>query len=40
MKVAPKDLGRTTGDYLGKSQFPDPYLKGTIDTFEIHGDVR
>lgn len=40
MTVAPKDLGRTSGDYLGKSQFPDPYLKGSFDSFEIHGDIR
>lgn len=40
MALAPKDLGHTTGDYLGKSQFADPYLAGSIDSFEIHGDIR
>ncbi|MHB9863545.1 DUF5695 domain-containing protein [Streptomyces sp. YIM S03343] len=40
MTVAPRELGHTTGDYLGKSQFPDPYLNGAIDNFQIHGDIE
>jgi hypothetical protein len=40
MPIAPKDLGRTSGNYLGKSQFPDPVLTGSFDTFEIDGVVR
>jgi hypothetical protein len=32
MTVHPADLGSTTQDYLGRSQFPtDPYLNGEID---------
>ncbi|MEV0639450.1 DUF5695 domain-containing protein [Streptomyces sp. NPDC050619] len=40
MTVAPRDLGTTTGNYLGKSQFPDPHVSGEIDDFEIHGDIE
>jgi predicted RNA-binding protein with TRAM domain len=40
MPIAPKDLGRTSGNYLGKSQFPDPYLRASYDTFEIDGVIR
>ncbi|PPH24088.1 hypothetical protein C5C99_00090 [Rathayibacter sp. AY1C4] len=40
MPLAPKDLGRTSGNFLGKSQFPDPYLAGSFDSFEIDGVVR
>ncbi|WP_230674283.1 DUF5695 domain-containing protein [Rathayibacter sp. Leaf248] len=40
MTVAPKDLGATRNDYFGKSQYGDPNLKGAIDQFEIHGDLR
>ncbi len=40
MPIAPKDLGRTSGNYLGKSQFPDPYLGASYDSFEIDGVVR
>ncbi|WZH35577.1 MAG: DUF5695 domain-containing protein [Microbacterium enclense] len=39
MSLAPKDLGRTTSNYLGKSQFPDPYLLGDFDSFEIDGTL-
>ncbi|WP_159029236.1 DUF5695 domain-containing protein [Streptomyces viridochromogenes] len=40
MTVSPHDLGRTTGNYLGKSQYADPHLDGEIDDFEIHGDIE
>ena len=40
MTVAPKDLGRTGNDFLGKSQYGDPNLRGFIDQLEIHGDIR
>ncbi|WP_454112750.1 DUF5695 domain-containing protein [Microbacterium maritypicum] len=40
MTVAPKDLAQTGNDYLGKSQYGDPNLRGVIDQFEIHGEIR
>lgn len=36
MTVNPSMLGLTTQNYIGKSQFSDPYLKGTIDDFRIY----
>lgn len=39
LAVAPKDLGRTANDYIGKSQFPDPYLSASYDDFRINGAV-
>jgi alpha-L-arabinofuranosidase len=27
----------TTHNYIGKSQWPDPYLNGTVDDFQIYG---
>ena len=32
----PKDLGSTTKNYLGKSQWDDPAFKGMIDDFRIY----
>jgi fibronectin type 3 domain-containing protein len=32
----PSDLGTTTQNYLGKSQFNDPYLNATLDQFCIY----
>lgn len=38
MTVSPYDLGITTRNYLGRSQFlADPYLDGTIDEFRVYG---
>lgn len=34
--LKPLSLGVTTNNYLGKSQFPDPYLNGSIDEFRIY----
>ncbi|MBN1855064.1 MAG: RICIN domain-containing protein [Pirellulales bacterium] len=34
--INPSDLGFTTQNYLGKSQFPDPYLDGALDDFRIY----
>jgi endoglucanase len=34
--LTPDALGKTTQNYLGKSQFPDPYLAGKIDDFRIY----
>lgn len=39
MALAPRDLGQTSGNYIGKSQWPDPYLNGVIDDFQIRGTV-
>ncbi len=33
----PANLGNTTLNYLGKSQWADPYLDGALDDFRIHG---
>lgn len=37
VRTAPSDLGSTTSNYLGRSQFPDPGLVGSLDSFEIRG---
>jgi Concanavalin A-like lectin/glucanases superfamily len=29
-------LGNTANNYIGKSQYPDPYLNGLIDEFRIY----
>ncbi|MBN1361101.1 MAG: discoidin domain-containing protein [Sedimentisphaerales bacterium] len=34
--VLPADLGNTTQNYLGRSQYADPYLPGSIDDFRIY----
>ena len=35
MDLAPADLGVTTQNWIGRSQYPDPYLNGTVDEFQI-----
>lgn len=35
MTLNPSSLGTTTQNYIGKSQYPDPYLDGTVDDFRI-----
>ena len=35
MTLTPSSLGATTNNYLGKSQFNDPYLNGAVDDFQI-----
>ncbi len=35
--VAPSDLGSTTANYIGRSQFSDPLFTGSIDNFVING---
>lgn len=32
----PAHLGITTQNYIGKSQYPDPYLNGSVDEFRIY----
>ncbi|HKJ40608.1 MAG TPA: LamG-like jellyroll fold domain-containing protein [Sunxiuqinia sp.] len=36
MTLNPSDLGNTTHNYLGKSQWPDPMFKGVIDELRIY----
>lgn len=36
LTLNPSDLGNTTLNYLGKSQFSDPYLDGQVDDFRIY----
>ncbi len=33
---APSALGSTTANYLGRSQFADPYLNGALDDFRVY----
>ena len=33
------DLGVTTQNYLGKSQWPDPYLDGNLDDFRLYSQA-
>ncbi|TYQ12844.1 UNVERIFIED_CONTAM: subtilisin family serine protease [Acetivibrio alkalicellulosi] len=34
--IKPSDLGTTSNNYIGKSQYQDPYLNGQIDDFRIY----
>ncbi len=36
MTLNPSSLGSTVNNYLGKSQYPDPYLNGSLDEFRIY----
>ncbi|GEM_PF-2509188 len=36
MTLKPSGLGNTTLNYIGKSQFSDPYLNGRVDDFRIY----
>nr|WP_314897850.1 LamG-like jellyroll fold domain-containing protein [uncultured Flavobacterium sp.] len=36
ISIKPSTIGSTNQNYLGKSQWPDPMFKGTIDEFKIH----
>ncbi len=35
MTLTPSSLGNTTQNYIGKSQYADPYLDGRVDDFRI-----
>ena len=37
--LSPADLGVTTQNYLGKSQFNDPYLNGSLDDFRLYSQA-
>ncbi|GBG08563.1 hypothetical protein PAT3040_03150 [Paenibacillus agaridevorans] len=36
MTLKPSDLGATTQNWIGRSQYPDPYLDGRVDDFRIY----
>jgi hypothetical protein len=36
MTLTPSSLGSTVNNYIGKSQWPDPYLNGSLDEFRIY----
>ncbi len=36
MTLKPSDLGATTQNWIGRSQFPDPYLNGRVDDFRFY----
>jgi hypothetical protein len=36
MTLNPSSLGSTANNYLGKSQYSDPYLNGSLDEFRIY----
>jgi DUF1680 family protein len=36
LTLKPSDLGPTAANYIGKSQYEDPYLKGLVDDFRIY----
>ncbi|MBW5448850.1 hypothetical protein GE107_22675 [Cohnella sp. CFH 77786] len=36
MTIKPSDLGSTTQNWIGRSQFNDPYLNGKVDDFRIY----
>ncbi len=37
MTLRPSSLGTTTANFLGRSQYADPYLAGQLDDFRIYG---
>ncbi len=39
MTLSPASLGTTGNNYIGKSQFNDPYLNGAVDDFKIFGQA-
>jgi hypothetical protein len=39
MTLTPASLGSTTQNWLGRSQYADPYLNGAIDSFRIYSRV-
>jgi Concanavalin A-like lectin/glucanases superfamily/NPCBM-associated, NEW3 domain of alpha-galactosidase/Lamin Tail Domain len=36
MTISPADLGATNQNWIGRSQYPDPYLNATVDDFQIY----
>ena len=39
MTLTPSSLGATTQNYIGKSQWNDPYLNGIVDDFHIYSSA-
>jgi hypothetical protein len=40
LTLTPADLGNTTQDWIGRSQYPgDPYLAATVDDFQIYSSA-
>ena len=40
MTLTPADLGNTTQDWIGRSQYPaDPYLDGSVNDFQIYSSA-
>lgn len=39
LTLKPSNLGTTTLNYLGRSQFADPYFNGLMDDFRIYGSA-
>jgi hypothetical protein len=39
LTLNPASLGSTAQNYIGKSQFADPYLNGLVDEFRIYDDA-
>jgi hypothetical protein len=37
--ATPQAVGHTFNDYIGRSQFPDPYYNGSIDEFRIYNNA-
>jgi hypothetical protein len=37
MTLGPSDLGNTTNNWLGRSQYGDPLLDGSVDDFQVFG---
>src|SRR5262245_59475539 len=36
MTLHPSDLGATNQNWIGRSQYPDPFLNATVDDFQIY----
>jgi hypothetical protein len=36
LTLSPADLGETNQNWIGRSQYPDPLLDGSVDEFQIH----
>jgi len=38
--ITPEAVGHTFNDYIGRSQWPDPYFTGSIDEFRIYNNYQ
>ncbi|HEY3863401.1 MAG TPA: LamG domain-containing protein [Verrucomicrobiae bacterium] len=38
--ITPQAVGHTFNDYIGRSQWPDPYYNGSIDEFRIYNNAQ